>query len=254
MVDPEPDAAGVLAYEASATGNEPPAVRMTAGSAAQGERWMQATRRQILDYLHRHARGTVREFTQLVGLTPTGVRQHLTVLERDGLVQAHEERGRIGRPAHVYRLTERGDALFPHNYDTLANLLMEEVHAMAGADALQQLMRRVSGRMADRYSDRTEGRTVAERVEIVATVLKEMGCEVEAEQQGDEFLIRQCSCPYPNVARRHRAVCALEVDFVRRMTGGDARLTSSLLRGDDACTYRVRPSVAPAAPAAGRKP
>ncbi len=204
---------------------------------------MQATRRQILDFLHRHSRGTVRELIELVGLTATGVRQHLTVLERDGLVVAHEERGRVGRPAHVYRLSERGEALYPHNYDTLANLLMEEVHAMAGAEALQQLMRRVSGRMAERYSDRTEGRTLEERVAVVANVLQEMGCEVEAEQQGDEFLIRQCTCPYPNVARRHRAVCALEVDFVRRMTGGDARLTSSLLRGDDACTYRVRATV-----------
>ncbi len=206
---------------------------------------MQATRRQILDHLHRHTRGTVRDLTELVGLTPTGVRQHLTVLERDGLVQAHEERGKVGRPAHVYRLTERGEGLFPHNYDILANLLMEEVHAMAGADALQQLMRRVSGRMAERYADRTEGRTLEERVQVAATVLKELGCEVEAERVGDEYLIRQCTCPYPNVARRHRAVCALEVDFVRRMTGGDARLTSSLLRGDDACTYRVRMAVVP---------
>ena len=104
-------------------------------------------------------------------------------------------------------------------------------------------MRRVSSRMAEKYSDRTEGRTLEERVEAAAGVLKEMGCVVESERLGDEFQIRQCTCPYPNVARRHRAVCALEVDFVRRMTGADAHLTSSLLRGDDACTYRIRAAV-----------
>lgn len=206
---------------------------------------MQATRQEILDHLHRHGHATVRDFTQLLGLTATGVRQHLTVLERDGLIDGHEERGRVGRPAHVYRLTERGESLYPHNYDTLANLLMEEVRAMAGAEVLHLLMRRVSDRMAEQYGSRTDGRPFDERVQIAADILREQGSIVEAECHGDEFLIRQCTCPYPNVARRHRAVCALEVEFVSRMTGTDARLASSLLRGDGACTYRVRPNRVP---------
>jgi hypothetical protein len=32
----------------------------------------------------------------------------------------------------------------------------------------------------------------------------------------------------------------MDVEFVRLLAGADARLTTSLLRGDDACTYRVR--------------
>src|SRR6266516_4015962 len=118
---------------------------------------MQATRQQILDHLHAHGKATVRELARLLDLTATGVRQHLTVLERDGLVEAQEERGRVGRPAHVYRLSERGEALYPHKYDLLANLLLEEVRAMAGADALQRLLRRVSTRLAEQYAGETEG-------------------------------------------------------------------------------------------------
>jgi len=33
------------------------------------------------------------------------------------------------------------------------------------------------------------------------------------------------------------------VDFVRILTGADTRLTQSLLRGERACTYRVRGKV-----------
>jgi len=54
-------------------------------------------------------------------------------------------------------------------------------------------------------------------------------------------VIRQQTCPFPKVARQNSAVCAMEVEFVRRLVGSDARLTSSLLRGDGSCTYRVRP-------------
>jgi predicted ArsR family transcriptional regulator len=201
---------------------------------------MQATRRQILDYLHEHGSGTVRDLTRLLGLTATGVRQHLTLLERDGLVEAHEERGHVGRPAHVYRLTEPGETLYPRNYDMLANLLIEEVRAMSGAEALQRLLRRVSTRMAEQYEAGMQGMSLAERVEATAGVMRSMGCVMETGRRGDDLLLRQCSCPYPKVARKHSAVCALEVEFVRQMTGADARLASSLLRGDEACTYRIR--------------
>ncbi|GAF88364.1 unnamed protein product, partial [marine sediment metagenome] len=74
---------------------------------------IQSTRQQILQYLQRHGRATVKELGSLLSLTSTGIRQHLTVLERDGLVDAREERGRVGRPTLVYSLTEKADALFP---------------------------------------------------------------------------------------------------------------------------------------------
>ncbi len=120
-------------------------------------------------------------------------------------------------------------------------MLIEEIREIAGADALQRVLRRVSARMADQHSARVEGRPLDERVQETAQVFREMGCIVECERRGDEFYLHQCTCPYPNVARQNRGVCALEVNFVRRLTGGDARLVSSLLRGDRACTYRIRP-------------
>ena len=41
---------------------------------------IQATRQQILEYLQRHGRATVKDLGNLLGLTSTGIRQHLTVL------------------------------------------------------------------------------------------------------------------------------------------------------------------------------
>ena len=110
---------------------------------------MQSTRRQILDHLHSAHRGTVKQLAGPLGLTPTGVRQHLAVLEREGLVSADCDRGHVGRPAFVYRLTEAGEALYPKPYDVLVNMLMEEIRQVAGAEVLQRILRRVAGRMAE---------------------------------------------------------------------------------------------------------
>lgn len=202
---------------------------------------MQATRQQILDYIRRQGRATVKDLDTLLHLTPTGVRQHLTVLEREGLVTAHEERGRVGRPALVYKLTANGDALYPKSYDQLSNALLEEVRALAGAEALQTLLRRVASSFAAPYMDRLEGRPLSERVQEATAIIQERGCLAEASQEGDDWLIKQYTCPFPNVAGKNSCVCSLDVEFVRQLVGADARLTTSLLRGDDACTFRLRP-------------
>ena len=207
---------------------------------------MQTTRQQILDYIRRQGRATVKDLDSFLKLTSTGVRQHLTVLEREGLVTAHEDRGRVGRPALVYKLTEKGDALYPKSYDQLANVLLEEVRELAGAEALQTLLRRVATRFAEPYKERMEGKPLSERVREASQIIQERGCLAECSQDGDDWLISQYTCPFPNVAGQNSCVCSLDVEFVRQLVGADARLTTSLLRGDDACTFRIRPVDAPA--------
>ena len=201
---------------------------------------MQATRKQIVDYLRRHGRATVKELDTHLGLTSTGVRQHLTVLEREGLVDAQEERGHVGRPALVYRLTDEGDALYPKSYDQLANILLEEVREVAGGQTLQTLLRRTATRFAEPYRARLAGRSLAERVQEASKIVQDRGSLSEAVQDGDDWLIKQYTCPFPKVAEENSCVCALDVEFIRQLVGADARISTSLLRGDDCCTYRIR--------------
>jgi predicted ArsR family transcriptional regulator len=204
---------------------------------------MQPTRQQILEYLQRHGRGTVKELGELLGLTSTGIRQHLTVLERDGLVEAHEERGRVGRPTLVYSLTGKADTLFPKTYDLLANVLLEEFRSDQGNEKLHKMLRRVAQRLASRYENRVRGKPLDERVKEVAAILEEQGCMTDVSQsENGDYLIDEFSCPFPKIAERDRSVCALHVEFVGILTGADTRLARSLMRGERACTYRVRPS------------
>lgn len=201
---------------------------------------MQATRQDILDHIRRHGEATVRDLAPLLHLTPTGIRQHLALLQRDGLIAVTETRGRVGRPALVYTLTKAGDALFPNRYDDLSNLLMEEIRSIAGSSGLQSVLMRVAGRSAEPYEARLHGRPIAERVHEATAIINERGCLADSRETADEYLINQYTCPFPNVAKINSGVCALEVEFVRRLTGGDARLVRSLLRGDHCCTYRIR--------------
>ncbi len=201
---------------------------------------IQSTRQQILEYLQRHGRATVKELGGLLGLTSTGIRQHLTVLERDGLVDAREERGRVGRPTLVYSLTEKADALFPKTYDALASVLLEEIRSSEGNERLHELLRQVAERMAAPYAERMEGKPLDERVRETARIMEEQGCMVDCRQEDEDYYIDEFTCPFPKVAQQDRAVCVLHVDFIRILTGADTRLTESLLRGQRTCSHRVR--------------
>jgi predicted ArsR family transcriptional regulator len=201
---------------------------------------IQSTRQQILEYLQRHGRATVKELGSLLGLTSTGIRQHLTVLERDGLVDAREERGRVGRPTLVYSLTEKADALFPKTYDALASVLLQEIRSSQGNERLHELLRQVAERMAAPYTERMEGKPLADRVRETTQIMEEQGCVVDCREGDGDYYIDEFTCPFPKVAQQDHAVCVLHVDFIRILTGADTRLTESLLRGQRACSHRVR--------------
>ena len=66
------------------------------------------TRERILVLLRRHGRLSAPRLAELLQLTSVGVRRHLALLERDGLVGSSTEKPRRGRPTAVYRLTDAG--------------------------------------------------------------------------------------------------------------------------------------------------
>ena len=202
---------------------------------------MQTTRQRILEHLQRHGEASVKDLGQILGLTSTGIRQHLTVLERDGLVTAREERGRVGRPTLVYSLTEKAESLFPSSYDELAIALLEEIRTGEGSERLYELLHRVAQRIAESLRERVQGKSLAERVKEIALILQEQGCLVEWEQREGDFLLHEFTCPLSKVAKEDSSVCTLHLDLIRLLSGADTRLVRSLLRSEQACTYRIRP-------------
>ena len=87
---------------------------MTLEHREQGE-----TRVQILQLLRRHGQMTAAELSDALGIGAVGIRQHLALLDRDGLVHTAGVRRGVGRPSHLYGLTGQAEALFPKRYDRL---------------------------------------------------------------------------------------------------------------------------------------
>src|SRR3989337_1077020 len=86
--------------------------------------YLQSSKHEILAYLKRTGGSAVDGVAQALGLAPVTVRQHLTALQRDDLVESSAIRRPTGRPHYEYRLTRRGEDTFPRRYDRLAGMLL----------------------------------------------------------------------------------------------------------------------------------
>ena len=66
-----------------------------------------ATRRQILQHIKMQGEAAADDLARHLRLTVTAVRQHLTGLAADGLVEHRPAVKGPGRPRHLFRLTDR---------------------------------------------------------------------------------------------------------------------------------------------------
>src|SRR5688572_12562584 len=95
---------------------------------------MQTTKQQLLILLKRTGSVTVDEAAGALAVASMTARQHLTRLERDGLVRAEKVRRATGRPHFLYSLTSKGAEMFPRRYDVFAQALLGEVARLVPDD------------------------------------------------------------------------------------------------------------------------
>src|ERR1700687_5141689 len=107
-----------------------------------------STRMEVLELLRRKGHAGAETIASDLGVTPNAVRQHLTNLERDGFVVSQPERSGRGRPSLLFALTERADSVFPKRYGQLATMVLQEVEAMGGPEARDEVFPREAARHA----------------------------------------------------------------------------------------------------------
>jgi len=201
---------------------------------------MQRTRRQILDILKKRGRATLEELSREVGLSPVTVRVHLSVLQRDDLVNVEEVRGKVGRPYFVYSLSDDAEELFPKRYHLLANRLLSGLNDRLSAAALQDLLSHIATKWADEHAHRLAGKGLAERVAEVARIRTDEGAMAEWEKVDGGYLLRQYNCPNLLVSQAHTYACAVEEEYIARMLGVPATHTETIGRGSRLCSYLIR--------------
>ena len=183
------------------------------------EKFFESTRGQIVTLLRRSNR-TVEDLARALDLTDNGVRAHLAVLERDGIVR---QRGSVrrssggGKPAYVYELTQEGEDLFPKAYEPTLRQLLDILSDQLGPEESEALLRSVGRRLAEGHP--TRAHSAHARLEAAVEVLDELGGLAELEEQDGTLVIQGYSCPLAGVTPDHPEVCRMAESLVAEVAG-----------------------------------
>src|SRR5689334_23312392 len=169
---------------------------------------LSASQQEIVRLLRRQGDLTVEELSRQMGISAVAVRQHLEILEADGLLASRTQRRPIGRPRRLYRLTDAADDLFPKSYSTLAQMILEHLEGVGGPDQVAEVFDCRRQQQERELKPMLTGRSLEERVRTLTQVQEQAGYMAEAEALPDQgFVIRQHNCAICKVARRFPQAC-----------------------------------------------
>jgi predicted ArsR family transcriptional regulator len=199
-----------------------------------------STRMEILELLRRRGRSSAETIANDLGVTPNAVRQHLTNLEREGLVVSQPERSGRGRPSLLFGLTERADAVFPKRYGQLATMVLQEVQDMGGPEALDEIFARLAARHAGAIEKDLEDLDFDEKLRRVVAWIGRAGTLVEQSETAEGVRVTIHNCPFRNTALKFPQVCTITPQLITRLTGAAVSQSDSIHRRDPYCSFVVQ--------------
>lgn len=181
---------------------------------------------------------TIDELADVLGISRTAVRQHLTALERDGYLARADFRPTKGRPGQTYCLSDAGRALFPKRYSWFSGLLLERVRKERGAEGLEAWLADIAGQLAPALEGLVKAPDLPGRTSEAATVLADLGYEAKATTSDGSPLIVATNCPYHDLAVNFPEVCAFDLRLLEILVKPGLSHEACMARGATTCRFR----------------
>ncbi|WP_043931652.1 helix-turn-helix transcriptional regulator [Bacillus sp. EB01] len=201
-----------------------------------------STKDRILELLKKEASMTVAHLTGQLNITHMAVRKHLNGLESDGLIQSQDFKQPMGRPLQIYTLTTKGESLFPKNYEGITLEFLQDIQAMYGENAVEDLFKKREERLTREYLVRLADKSNPEKIRELVSIQNEKGY-MAAGVQVDEhtYELFEYNCPILAVANQHKEACRCETRMLRNaLNTEDIQRVSCKTESDDHCKFRIK--------------
>lgn len=171
------------------------------------------------------------------------MRQQLLQLQREGWIEAKvtrsPERGRTGRPATSYSLTEAGDHLFPKNYDLLNVALLDAIGGELGSEATKRVLSHITDERVAVSEATVRPMPLEKRVQMLKGLYFDVDPYMDVEKVEDGYLLIERNCPFFNTAMRRPAVCSVSVNALSRLLGVRVQREEKFQDGAGRCVFHV---------------
>lgn len=203
-----------------------------------------ATQQQLLRLLNKNKEGlSIAELSELLGVSRNAVKQHLTALEKNLLVDTGMLQKTAGRPTQNYILTDKGREYFPRKYSWFAQLLLENIRAEKDEKGLRKFLDKIGTTISGKYLPELNKLHSKERLEEVADILSELGYEAEIKASKDKSEISKLevsNCIFQNLAKSCPEICSFDLALLSTLTGHKIEQQSCIARGGNACCFGIK--------------
>lgn len=200
---------------------------------------MKATRQRLIEYLDEKKIACAHELGRSLNLTPANIRHHLSILEKEGVVEvfASRQENRRGRPALFFRLTKQ---VTSHNLDNLASTLLElTINKLSPDDRILHLKMIAQHLVGDVIIELNPTKRLYTAIQNLNKM--KYYAHWEARREGPRIIFSHC--PYAAILPEHPELCQIDIYLLEAMVTGKiipiARLEAST-QNLPQCIFSVR--------------
>lgn len=196
---------------------------------------------RLLQTVKRLHTATAQALADELGISLPATRRHLQGLQEQGLLTLQVEKpGGRGRPQHVYRLSEQGEAAFPKRYEMLCSDILCHLSELYGRGAVMNLL---DARRAKLYQELSPAfataKTPHEKAEVLAQQLSILGYAACLEYVDEQWYLTEYNCPTPATARDFPELCRSELELYEALLGCPLVRETRIVCGAGCCRYRL---------------
>jgi len=194
-------------------------------------------RGQILVELKKSQPLTAQELASRYEVTTNAIRRHLKELEVEGLIEYGREQRGQGAPTFTYGLSDRGEALFPKQYDTELTAVLDYLERSGGREEIRRFFDLRFQEKAKELLARLGDADTEAKVAAVVEYLSNEGFMAEWSKDSHEITIAERNCAMHAVAERYPELCESELRFLQDLFGPGVVRGQHIVDGCNACEY-----------------
>jgi len=204
-----------------------------------------STKQNILQSLLKQGQATAQQLAHDLKISTQAIRRHLNELEAEELIVYHSVQQGMGRPQHLYQLSELGrDRLTPQKYGEFAVSFLDTLAETVGKEQVSKVLAKQWQRKAAEYRDRLGQGTLAQRISRLVQLRKEEGYMAELHQASpkkrQEFVLVEHNCAISEVAESYPSICGHELElFSAVLPDCIVKRTHWINDGEHRCGYSI---------------
>ena len=208
-----------------------------------------STKDDILEHLLKRGQATALELAEWIEVSPQAVRRHLKDLEAEGLIEFESVQSGMGRPQHMYGLSQAGRDRLPNRHDDFALGLLDTLAQTVGPEGMQSILRQQWQRKAIEYQREIGRGSLAERVAGLVRLRKAEGYMAESyptpknadPSSATQFILTEYNCAISHVAESFPSVCGHELEmFAVALQDCKVERTHWIVNGEHRCGYLIQ--------------